>query len=59
MTQFWLIAIPGESNKDDAFKKLNEKTMFLDMSHNFKFDLPELRVGNKRKTMGDTVRTVT
>eukprot|EP00736_Rhodelphis_marinus_P009143 Rmarinus@m.898 len=44
---FWLVSVPGEPHKDEAWKEVQRKTTHENhLSVNFKFDLPkDLRVG--------------
>jgi len=43
---YWLISVPAEQNKNNAFQKFDSATgSDKGLSKNFKFDIPELKVG--------------
>ncbi|GIY06247.1 v-type proton ATPase subunit C [Caerostris extrusa] len=44
--QFWIVSIPGEPSKEEAFRSLNnEATQANNLSINYKFHVPELKIG--------------
>ncbi|XP_003741777.1 V-type proton ATPase subunit C 1-A [Galendromus occidentalis] len=45
MSEFWLISAPGEQTCQQTFDKLNQATSREQLSTNFKFNLPDLKVG--------------
>ncbi|OQR67289.1 V-type proton ATPase subunit C 1-A-like [Tropilaelaps mercedesae] len=45
MTEFWLISAPGEQTCQETWEKLNEVTSREQLATNYKFNLPDLKVG--------------
>ncbi|CAL1280264.1 unnamed protein product [Larinioides sclopetarius] len=42
---FWIVSVPGDPNPQKAFEKLKENTEAKKLSLNYKFHIPELKVG--------------
>ena len=43
---YWLVSLPLVEAQDRIWSLLQNKTMYeADLSHNFRFELPDLRVG--------------
>lgn len=45
MSEFWLISAPGDQTCQQTFETLNSATVREQLSTNFKFNLPDLKVG--------------
>ncbi|GIX84501.1 v-type proton ATPase subunit C 1 [Caerostris darwini] len=49
--QFWIVSIPGEPSKEEAFRTFNEATQANKLSINYKFHVPELKIGTLDELM--------
>ncbi|MBN3274620.1 VTC1B ATPase, partial [Polyodon spathula] len=49
MAEFWLISVPGEKPKQQPWERMNTVTTKANLSSNFKFTIPDLKVKNKLK----------
>eukprot|EP01135_Chromosphaera_perkinsii_P008605 Nk52_evm47s1401 gene=Nk52_evmTU47s1401 len=46
MSQYWLVSAPADGSKENTFKCLNNATsVSSDLSDNYRFNIPELKVG--------------
>eukprot|EP01136_Pigoraptor_vietnamica_P034448 Opistho-1_new@98440 len=43
--EYWLIAAPADRTREQTWEKLQSRTASLGLSVNYKFDIPELKVG--------------
>lgn len=58
MTEFWLISAPGEKTCQQTWDKLNVTTSRSNnLSTNFKFAIPDLKVSDKMRTCLKTLQT--
>lgn len=52
MSDYWLISAPGEKTIQQTWETLNNVTSKLDLSKNFKFPIPDLKVGTLDTLVG-------
>ncbi|XP_033860873.3 V-type proton ATPase subunit C 1-A-like [Acipenser ruthenus] len=45
MAEFWLISAPGEKSNQQSWERMNTVTTKANLSSNFKFTIPDLKVG--------------
>lgn len=45
MNDYLLVAVPGETSRETAWRRLCERTQDKELSQNYKFEIPELKVG--------------
>ncbi|XP_071500344.1 V-type proton ATPase subunit C 1-B-like [Diadema antillarum] len=50
--EFWLISAPGEKTCQQTWERLNGATVRFDLSMNFKFPIPDLKVGTLDTLVG-------
>lgn len=50
--EFWLISAPGEKTCQQTWERLNGATVRFDLSLNFKFPIPDLKVGTLDTLVG-------
>jgi len=51
-TEYWLISAPGEKTCQQTFDKLNQATSKQQLSSNWKFHIPDLKVGTLDQLVG-------
>eukprot|EP00090_Calanus_glacialis_P028191 TRINITY_DN4534_c0_g1_i1.p1 TRINITY_DN4534_c0_g1~~TRINITY_DN4534_c0_g1_i1.p1 ORF type:complete len:388 (-),score=145.73 TRINITY_DN4534_c0_g1_i1:46-1209(-) len=51
-TEYWLISAPGEKTCQQTFDKLNQATNKQQLSSNWKFHIPDLKVGTLDQLVG-------
>jgi len=52
MTEYWLISAPGDKTCQQTFDKLNQVTSKQQLSTNWKFPIPDLKVGTLDQLVG-------
>ena len=55
MAEYWIISAPGDKTPQQTFDKLNQETGQrgnAPLSRNFKFNIPELKVGTIDSLLG-------
>jgi len=58
MAEFWIISAPGDKTPQQTFDRLNKATAgqggTASLSHNYKFHIPDLKVGTLDSLIGLT-----
>jgi hypothetical protein len=44
ITEYWIISAPGEKTCQQTWESLNKKTKDAELSNNWKFHIPDLKV---------------
>ncbi|RXM29607.1 V-type proton ATPase subunit C 1-A [Acipenser ruthenus] len=59
MAEFWLISAPGEKSNQQSWERMNTVTTKANLSSNFKFTIPDLKVGTLDALSVDLVTYLT
>jgi len=52
VSEYWLISAPGDKTCHQTWDKLNQATMKQQLSANWKFHIPDLKVGTLDQLVG-------
>ncbi|CAG0918094.1 unnamed protein product [Notodromas monacha] len=52
ITEYWLISAPGDKTCQQTWESLNKRTKDSDLSNNWKFHIPDLKVGTLDQLVG-------
>lgn len=50
--EYWLISAPSDHNSEETYRKLGEVTSAVDLTTNYKFSIPDLKVGTLDSLVG-------